>query len=230
MIGNTVNGISFHLLAPNWKVKTLDCISKSFTSPNSDPFQMKYTFKQKDWKYIANLFVERATKKDNPMSLIAYNDNLGRVEGVIINEDFKEPLPDNYNNLPEIWRPVRAIFKELHMRYLAQRLSFKPGNVLHPLYFSCVRPESRRQGITRELWRRSIETAREFNYQFMAAEASTQIARTVCTRLGFEEKAAVKYNEWMFEGEKVFSDLASAKKEYDRIAIFERKITSDLFV
>jgi len=128
-----------------------------------------------------------------------------------------------------MWRPVRAIFKELHIRYLAQRLSFKNGDVIHPLYFTCVRPESRRQGI-KFVWRRTIDIAREFNYHFMVAEASTDISRLVCTRLGFEEKAAIKYDEWMFEGQKVFNDLPTKKKDFDKIAIFERKITSDLFV
>jgi hypothetical protein len=32
----------------------------------------------------------------------------------------------------------------------------------------------RRLGITRELWRRSVEIARDYNFQFMAAEASTE--------------------------------------------------------
>ena len=61
------------------------------------------------------MFVQRAAQKDIPLSVVAYNEELDRVEGVIINEDWKESPPPPYRELHD-WRPVRAIFSELHTK------------------------------------------------------------------------------------------------------------------
>jgi hypothetical protein len=49
------------------------------------------------------------------LSLVARDEETGRVEGVLINEDWKESPPAVYRELID-WRPVRAIFNELHTR------------------------------------------------------------------------------------------------------------------
>jgi hypothetical protein len=59
------------------------------------------------------MFVQRAAHKD--LSLVAYNPLKDEVEGVIINEDWKEAPPVPYKDLPD-WRPVKAMFNELHTR------------------------------------------------------------------------------------------------------------------
>jgi hypothetical protein len=55
--------------------------------------------------------------------------------GVIINEDWKEKQPEMYRTL-EDWAPVRAIFNELHTRYLLYCLyrvfTYYPGS-RHPI-------------------------------------------------------------------------------------------------
>ncbi len=45
---------------------------------------------------------------------------------MLLNEDWKEDLPAAYRTLQPAWRPVRALFKELHMRYaVGHYLSFR---------------------------------------------------------------------------------------------------------
>lgn len=42
------------------------------------------------------------------------NKMTDRVEGLVVNEDWKEPTPEEYSVLSNKWRPVRAIFNKLH--------------------------------------------------------------------------------------------------------------------
>ena len=84
-------------------------------------------------------------------------------------------------------------------------------------------------GITRALWRRTLETASEFHFQSMAVEASTLSTRKVCRALGFDEVVALPYDEFLFEGRRPLSVLGS-DPEFSRLAIYERQIMSNLYV
>lgn len=56
-------------------------------------------------------------------------------------------------------------------------------------------------GIVTALWEKSIELARERNYQTMVAEASTPITgHVLAEKLGFEEVASVDFETFQFEG------------------------------
>ena len=43
------------------------------------------------------------------------NEETDRVEGVILNEDWKEKKPEEYSKLSKKWGPIRAIFNKLHI-------------------------------------------------------------------------------------------------------------------
>lgn len=50
---------------------------------------------------MCSMFVERAATKDR--SVVAINNTSGLVEGCIINEDWKEDVPEEYRLLPAAW-------------------------------------------------------------------------------------------------------------------------------
>ena len=72
-------------------------------------------------------------------------------------------------------------YKQIHPRYIERH------SVMHPLYFSCVRPEARRQGIMTQMWNKSVEVASDFHFDHVVTEASSEITGQVCTKLGFKE-------------------------------------------
>jgi len=170
------------------------------------------------------MFVQRAAKKD--LSFVAMKDDV--VQGVIINEDWTEAPPEWYSQL-EDWRPVRAIFNELHTRFKATTARIEKGKVLHPLYFTSVRPEMRRQKIVSQLWSKSIVVAQERNFDTMVAEASTPTTEKVlCGKLGFKEVVSVNFNDFKFEGKKIYAPLTS--EGFSKLGIYQRSVTSDLFI
>jgi len=217
--------VVYKKLEPDLVGKATDCIGVSFAT-NADPFTRAFGLSQAQWGVMSQMFVQRAAKKD--LSWVAFNEQTGRVEGVIINEDWKEKQPSEYRNLLD-WAPVRAMFNELHTRFKANHPRIDHGKVIHPLYFTSVRPEARRSGIVSTLWEKSVETARDKNYETMVAEAGNNVSAAVFTKLGFEEVAKVNFDEFSYQKDRPFTNLHK-QDGFDKLSIFKRSITSNLYV
>jgi len=222
--------VQYKVLTPSLVSKSVDCIAVSFAqskSKSADPFTEALNLRQSQWAVLSQMFVQRAAHKD--LSVVAINPETDQVVGVHINEDWKQTPPDAYRDLHD-WRPVRAIFNLLHTRFKANTQHIAEyGKVLHPLYFTCVRPEFQGQGIVSELWHKSLDIAKEMNYTEMVAEGGTKAAEHVLAKkLGFKEVAKVDFADFLFEGQKPFANLP--KLGFDKLSIYQRPIVSDLYV
>jgi len=221
--------VAYRLLTPNLTGRVVDAISESFGGKVSDdPFTSALKLSKKDWRDMCGMFVERAATQEK--SVVAIDTETQNVEGCIINEDWKDNVPIAYRQLSPLWHPVRAIFHELRTRYKSQqRLRILPGQIFHPLYFTCVVPDARRKGIANGLWHASVDIARSYNYQYMICETSSRVSEKVCESLGFQMKTSVAYNDWMYQGENIFSELPKLSNNFQRLSIWERPIPSDLY-
>ena len=115
-------------------------------------------------------------------------------------------------------------FKANHARYI------RPDTVLHPLYFSCVRPELRRQGVVGNLLHNALEIASDHHFDTIVCESSSEQTTAACEQLGFKEVASVEYRSFLYEGENVFYPLPGMNEDYQKLAILERPIQSGLVV
>jgi GNAT superfamily N-acetyltransferase len=100
------------------------------------------------------------------------------------------------------------------------------------MYFTCVHPSARGQGVMKGLWKSTIDVAREHGYATITAQAGSEAVRQVLAEhLGFTEMAAVKYNDFEFEGNRVFAELPLHDPvQYSRISIHKRSVPSNLYV
>lgn len=220
--------IKIQLLTPKFVSQTVDCISETF-SKSKDPFTIGFHFSALNWGIMSQTFVQRAAEKD--LSFIAFNEDEEKVVGVILNEDWKEKPPQMYHQLSD-WRAVRSIFYDLHHKFKEIQPRIDHGKVLHPLYFTCVRPEVRRQGVVSQLWEKSVELGRSRNYEMMVAEGGTAaVDRLLREKLGFREITNVKFEDFKVDDE---FPLRSLMKEpglgFDRLAIYLRSLTSNLYI
>jgi len=103
------------------------------------------------------------------------------------------------------------------------------GEILHCLYFTCVRPEMRGEGVMHQLWNETVDVAKDYNYRHLAAEASTQEVRDVLEKsLGFREVASVDYTDWRFEGFTAMEELVQEDPlEWSKLSIGVRNVHSD---
>lgn len=85
--------------------------------------------------------------------------------------------PSNCGNFTNFYHRYKA----RHSRYIQQ------NSILHPLYFSCIRPELRRQGLISQIFEKSLEIASDYHYDTVVCEASTTQTALACAQLGFRE-------------------------------------------
>jgi hypothetical protein len=57
---------------------------------------------------MCGMFVDRAAQKE--MSIVAIDTETGNIEGCIINEDWKEGVPEGYRQLPVVWVGILTLF------------------------------------------------------------------------------------------------------------------------
>ena len=175
---------------------------------------------------MAKIFVDRAASQN--LSLIALDED-EKVQGVMLNEDWKEPPPIGYHDLAQEWRPVRAAFNEVHTRFKAEQEYIQPGQMLHTLYFSCVRPEAASQGVMASLFHDSISVARDNNFREMCADTSAEGVAKLANNLGFDNTAALSYKDFKYNGVNVFSELPAHDDSWLELATHKRKVPSDMY-
>jgi GNAT superfamily N-acetyltransferase len=151
------------------------------------------------------------------------------------------PLAYRGEHLAAEWWPVRAIFSELHMRFMSTIDSAprERGHTLRVLYFSGVHPEARRSGVIAGLWHAAVDVARSNGYSSITAQASSEASRKMLkNELGFVEVASVPFVDYEVKGEDsggmqgytgaVFKALEQ-RSANARLSIHRRSIPSDLY-
>jgi len=221
--------LTYQRLSQHNKEGAVNCIADTFTNPDStEPFTWCMNLRSHHWKSMSSIFVDRAASQN--LSLVAIDEDSGDVMAVMLNEDWKEPPPVAYKALTDQWRPVRAAFNEVHTRFKSTQPHIAPGQMLHTLYFSCVRPEARQQGLMTNMLNKSIQVAQDNNFSSMCADTSTDSVAKVASNLGFDPVSSLSYKEWMFDGIKIFEELPKNKSTWNELSTHVRKIPSNMYV
>ena len=177
--------------------------------------------------------------------MVCLNHATGKVDGACIIEDWLAPRPLAYRgeHLATEWWPVRAIFSELHMRFM-DSVDVAPrerGHTLRVAYFSGVHPEARRSGVVAGLWGAAVEVARNNGYTSITAQVTSEASRkTLRDELGFMEVAAVPFEDFVVAPEDagragasytgaVFRDLCKRSPAPARLSIHRRSVPSDWY-
>ncbi|EGC36571.1 hypothetical protein DICPUDRAFT_31630 [Dictyostelium purpureum] len=221
-----LSNITYKVLTPNMVPKVVDCVVKSFSN---DPFTQLLKLNQQNWIQMSHMFIDRAAQKD--YSLVAINNQDQQVIGCILLEDWKERQPPTFHTgLDEVWNPVKSIFAQLHQEYKQQHVNnIKFGEVIHALYFTCVTPQNRGKGVAYDMWYHSTDIARAYNFQYMVGETSTRSGERLCEHIGFTQKAAIPYNKFKYDGERIFSKLPHINTDFEKLTMWEKKIVSNLY-
>ena len=198
----------------------------------ADPFTTAFGFTGAPWVRLCSPFIARASSVPvlSSLSSVSLNGRTGEVDGLMAVDDYTKQPPALYRGLPKEWAPTRAIFRELYTRFDATPLAPRDaGSTAQCLYFSCVRPSARGQGVMFELWRKTIERARDRGFSSIVASAAHPNAHRLLSHgLGFEEVAAVNFKDFSEDtGLAAFAKLAPA---YEKLALYRRKLPSDLYV
>ena len=94
-------------LSPAYASRALDLITETFTHPQAgEPLSSVMGLRKRSWREMAGLFVERASQEK--LSFVVVNDRTDELQGVMINEDWKQPPPNEFRALGDEWRPAQV--------------------------------------------------------------------------------------------------------------------------
>lgn len=223
----------FVRLTPALVQPALACIADTFAG--EDPIGRALGLGAPHWASLAEPFLTRSASSGPASLSIVCVNAYGGVDGVMVNEDYTAKTPARYRTqLSPDWLPVRALFREANMRFLEAGPAPDVGELLHCLYFTCVRLDARGQGVMRGLWRETIDAARDARFGAVAAAASSEGVRQVLSEnLGFTEASSVAYDEFVVGAPGSAPPFASLPARdpiaYSRLSISRRNVPSDLY-
>jgi ribosomal protein S18 acetylase RimI-like enzyme len=184
----------------------VDCVQQCFPAPNGETMACELNVLPEDYYPFTRLVCEKAIEEK--LSWLAL-DNSERVIGFCLSEPMSTAPLYSDHSLSEKLFPLFALLEELDNRYLINTAE-TPEQMFH-LYMLGVLPIFSGKGIGRELLKGSVNFGRELGYKVAIAEATGTGSQTLCRNLGFESKATVPYEDFIFAGKHPFKGIKSPR-------------------
>jgi len=156
---------------------------------------------------MIRLFQHQVLKES--LSMTARNDKTGKLAGALLAIDFESPLPPGMVDVSPNFAPIGHLLDLLEEKYRKIR-KMKPGQVLH-LFMIGVDPESVRQGIGITLTELVLQQGFKAGYKYAIAEATNHKSEGILRNLGFVALATVRYDEYVYAGQRVFRTIEPDK-------------------
>lgn len=170
---------------------------------------------------FASRFIPECT--GNSLSVIAVSERFpDELAGVVINRDFKAPLPPGVPDDFPRFAPVIAALVSVDEQYEAQMTDLKPGQVVD-LWMAGVDDRFARRGVARNLFRLSAKVAQDQTFRRCVAECTGHFSQRAALDAGFQERARVNYHDFRFEGRAVF---ASIPEPHVNVGLYERVLAA----
>merc|ERR1712083_878568 len=151
------------------------------------------------------------------LTLIAYDRGTGRPVGAAVNnsclkeeldlsleQELKEVEDKSYSPIQAIHHQLRHenghIFEEIGTNKM---FSIKTG----------IGEEDRGQGVATNLIRRSILLAGCLGFRAIKTEATGRFSKETFQRVGMQPAGSIKYDDFVFEGKKVFEGIGSSEAD-----------------
>ncbi len=155
---------------------------------------------------------------DAGLSVIARDQQSGRLIGASLTDDFAIPPPDDIDVLPGKFRPIAEVLEELDQQYRkAHRLN--PGEVLH-LLMVAIAPDSGGKGVASMLLTLTLEHGKQKGYVKAVGEATGKVSQHIFRKHGFVERFHIRYGDFLYEGKPVFNSIS----EHEALILMERNL------
>jgi len=163
---------------------------------------------------VDRMVEEKLAKK---LTLIAFDEE-GKPVGAAVNnvchkEELHLSLEKELEGIEDPrYRPIQAIHHTLRIqnKHVYQNMVI---DKLFDIGMIGVRVDSRGQGVATNLIRRSILLAGCLGFQGIKTEATGKFSREVMERVGMLPSSSVRYDDFTYEGKKVFSGIADEEIE-----------------
>ena len=194
--------LDFQILTENDLESAIYCLESAFLS--GEPMFKALSLTNEQFSSGVKVICQRVVKQG--LSVIAKDSSSGEVVGCAIGKDFMTDMLDGTEAVSPKLYPVFQLLETLDENYQAQH-SVQPGELLHFLLLGVIKPFAN-QGIGRILALELHEVAKTHDYQGVIMEATGPISKHIfLNRLNYQEIDAISYQEFEYEGQKVFSSI-----------------------
>jgi ribosomal protein S18 acetylase RimI-like enzyme len=143
---------------------------------------------------------------EEKLTIVARFADSGEMVGALLTNDPTRETAPSSETLHEKFGPVAGILGQLVATYKAGREP-RPGEMLH-LYLLGVSDRVAGRGIGQQLVSACVENGARRGYQVAFAEAAGRASQHIFRKLGFAERAYISYQDYVFNGRKVFESIA----------------------
>ena len=142
---------------------------------------------------------------DDGLTIVARDSASGQIAGVMLTDDFAVPSDLPPAAISDKFLPIMAMLDSLDERYRRGQ-PIIAGQYVH-LFMLAVDERFAGQGIATQLVSTCLANSRRLGYTHAVTEATGIISQHVFRKLGFAERHRVCYQEYRYEGRKVFSSI-----------------------
>ncbi|MGL5060379.1 MAG: GNAT family N-acetyltransferase [Microcoleus sp.] len=189
--------------------KTISCIVDVFSS--SEPLAKVVGITQDEFYPFAKIICKKAVK--DGLSHIAKDYSTGEVIGFIISEKLIQENNEQSNQIFDDFVkfiPILSLLAQLEEQYMSRLSIEEKEHTLH-CFMVGVQASYRNQNIAKYLIDNNIKNAKKFFLKAIC-EATGIISQHIFLQLGFKEIVAIEYQDYEYQGVKIFGNLAPHKK------------------
>lgn len=160
-----------------------------------------------EYYFFAKIVCEKAVK--DGLSIVAKDKKNGKLIGFSISEDLESEPPEELENINEKFHPILELLTNLDENYKKLH-TMKKGHIFH-LYMVGVIKSFEKQNIATILLEENLKLAKLYNFSGVIVEATGSVSQHIIRdKLGFNEKFAIEYKSFTYNGENVFKNIENS--------------------
>jgi ribosomal protein S18 acetylase RimI-like enzyme len=157
----------------------------------------------------------------NGLSVMAVDDSApDTVAGVLINRDFKLPLPDGVPDAFAWFLPIATALMNVDTVYETERPNLQVGDAVDLWMLGVDAERFGRRGIGGRLIQLATELARDRGFSRCVTECTGHYSQAAAERAGFTEITRLAYKDFRFDGRPVFDGVSAP---HTHLALYERQ-------
>lgn len=195
------NGVSYELLDETNLNECVDLMAEVFSV--AEPLTRLVEITQDEFRQFAEINCRKAVRER--MAVIARDPGSGQLLGFNVSEDLGTEPPVELKLISSKFKPIVDILGQL-VAIFAQTEEIKPGRFMH-IFMIGLKPGKTNPSLAIDLMNASLECAQKLGFHGAIGEVTSYLSARLGRRCGFEERAAIYYDEYTFDGKKVFAEL-----------------------
>lgn len=202
------DGIVYEILQSQDLSSAIECIATVF--PDSEPLTQCLGITKEYYYPVAEIVCQKAV--EDGLSHVAKDAQTGELVGCIISEDMyieNNYYQEKYKEFDK-FLPIISLTESLKKQYFADK-NIRKGEFLNESMIG-VYPKYQNRNIARYLYAENIEYAKTQNFSRIITDPTGIVTQRYCSRFGFKEIVSIDYQDYEYEGVKVFANITRHKK------------------